>query len=114
MEALDIRPSFLGPLGPRRSQESRLCGSFCERRLNRSRAMNRAIVRRVTSSEEICSCCVLDLANERTFLAWVRTGLGSAGLGVLLAKGVGTDAFFAVGLVLICQGILVMAYGFYR
>lgn len=37
------------------------------------------------------------LANERTFLAWVRTALGLVGLGVLLERlGAGTDQVIAM------------------
>ena len=46
------------------------------------------------------------LANERTFLAWVRTALGLIGLGVLLER-------FAVGgdLIALIGGVGLMAFG---
>jgi putative membrane protein len=55
------------------------------------------------------------LANERTFLAWVRTGLGLIGVGVVLAKWVesGTTTLFG-GLSFIGWGAVVMAYALVR
>ncbi|MFT5355504.1 MAG: putative membrane protein [Polyangiales bacterium] len=56
------------------------------------------------------------LANERTFLAWVRTALGIMGLGVILEKLVdtaGTTATVAsIGLV--AYGAIVLVYSLYR
>lgn len=56
------------------------------------------------------------LANERTFLAWVRTALGIMGLGVILEKLVekaGTAATIAsIGLV--TYGAIVLVYSLYR
>jgi putative membrane protein len=58
------------------------------------------------------------LANERTFLAWVRTALGLAGLGVVIAKleqGQGLHGDIA-GFVLSAfgGGFLVYAFARYR
>ena len=46
------------------------------------------------------------LANERTFLAWVRTALAVIGLGVLLGKLVETDGLQAelLGLTMVAFG----------
>lgn len=56
------------------------------------------------------------LANERTFLAWVRTSLGLVGLGVLLAKLVESDGLVAevAGLVMIAFGAGSLVYGAFR
>ncbi len=56
------------------------------------------------------------LANERTFLAWIRTALALIGGGVLLAKLVDTDGSLAevVGLLLIVAGIVAAAYSLSR
>ncbi|MFW5921172.1 MAG: YidH family protein [Polyangiales bacterium] len=56
------------------------------------------------------------LANERTFLAWVRTALGLIGLGVLLAKLVQTEAPAAqwAGLALVLFGGIVLLYSLGR
>ena len=57
------------------------------------------------------------LANERTFLAWVRTALGLVGLGVLLERlGAGTDALIAVaaGVGFISFGGLTLIYAVSR
>lgn len=56
------------------------------------------------------------LANERTFLAWIRTGLGVIGLGVVverLVEGQGAAGQIA-GLTLIGFGALVLLYSLYR
>lgn len=56
------------------------------------------------------------LANERTFLAWVRTALGIMGLGVILEKLVttaGTTATIA-SITLVAYGALVLAYSLFR
>lgn len=56
------------------------------------------------------------LANERTFLAWVRTALGIMGLGVILEKLVataGTTATIA-SIVLVAYGAIVLVYSLYR
>lgn len=45
------------------------------------------------------------LANERTFLAWIRTGLGLIGVGVVLAKG------FDQGLTTLIGGLLFIVWG---
>lgn len=53
------------------------------------------------------------LANERTFLAWVRTALGLVGLGVLLERlGAGSDQDIAVaaGVAFISFGGLTLIY----
>ena len=57
------------------------------------------------------------LANERTFLAWVRTALGLVGLGVLLERlGAGTDQVIAVaaGVGFISFGGLTLIYSVSR
>ncbi|MBW2507617.1 MAG: DUF202 domain-containing protein [Deltaproteobacteria bacterium] len=57
------------------------------------------------------------LANERTFLAWVRTALGLVGLGVLLERlGAGSDQTIAVaaGVGFISFGGLTMIYSVSR
>ena len=56
------------------------------------------------------------LANERTFLAWVRTGLGFVGLGVVLEKLVteGGELPRAMGLMFIAAGLGQLIYGFTR
>jgi putative membrane protein len=57
------------------------------------------------------------LANERTFLAWVRTALGLVGLGVLLERlGAGSDARIAMaaGVGFISFGGLTMIYSVSR
>jgi putative membrane protein len=56
------------------------------------------------------------LANERTYLAWLRTGISVAALGVAIAKfaperGART---VASGLIMIFIGLLVSAYGTMR
>ncbi|MFI9307021.1 YidH family protein [Streptomyces triculaminicus] len=56
------------------------------------------------------------LANERTYLAWLRTGISMAALGVAVAKFApdrGSHAALSGG-VLILAGLLVAAYGTYR
>ena len=57
------------------------------------------------------------LANERTFLAWVRTALGLVGLGVLLERlGAGSDQDIAVaaGVAFISFGGLTLIYAMSR
>ncbi len=56
------------------------------------------------------------LANERTFLAWVRTALGIMGLGVLLEKLVETQGTMATAasIVLVVYGALILVYSLYR
>ena len=57
------------------------------------------------------------LANERTFLAWVRTALGLVGLGVLLERlGAGSDQAIAMaaGIGFISFGSLSMIYAVSR
>jgi len=56
------------------------------------------------------------LANERTYLAWLRTGISVAALGVAVAKFAphrGAHAVLA-GLILLGAGLLVSAYGTFR
>ncbi len=52
------------------------------------------------------------LANERTFLAWIRTALGIVGLGVVVGKLVDTEGFLAevVGVVLVVVGTGMVIY----
>ncbi len=57
------------------------------------------------------------LANERTFLAWVRTALGIVGLGVLLEKFVGTGEQViatVAGLAIIIMGGVSLIYAIVR
>ena len=56
------------------------------------------------------------LANERTFLAWVRTGLGFVGIGVVLDKLIEQRGPTAVvmGFVFIASGIAMLIYGLAR
>lgn len=56
------------------------------------------------------------LANERTFLAWLRTALALIGGGVLLAKLVESDGTLAevTGLLLIVAGIVAATYSLSR
>jgi len=56
------------------------------------------------------------LANERTFLAWVRTGLGFVGIGVVLEKLIEERGALAlaIGLVFIVAGIAMLVYGLQR
>lgn len=57
------------------------------------------------------------LANERTFLAWVRTALGLVGLGVLLERlGAGSDQLIAMaaGIGFISFGGLTLIYAVSR
>ena len=56
------------------------------------------------------------LANERTFLAWIRTALGVMGFGVVLERVIGVTSLLstsvAVGLVLF--GASIVPYAIYR
>ena len=56
------------------------------------------------------------LANERTFLAWVRTALGIMGFGVILEKLVETAGSFATiaSILLVAYGALILVYSLYR
>lgn len=56
------------------------------------------------------------LANERTFLAWVRTALAVVGLGVLVGKLIETDGVVAevLGLAMIAFGAGMLIYGITR
>ena len=56
------------------------------------------------------------LANERTFLAWVRTGLGFVGIGVVLQKFIVERSVEALvmGLIFIAAGVAQLAYGLVR
>jgi putative membrane protein len=56
------------------------------------------------------------LANERTYLAWLRTGISVAALGVAAAKFAPNRGARAVaaGSILIFSGLLVCAYGISR
>ena len=75
----------------------------------------RSMVRDVV--ENIDSTARDHLANERTFLAWVRTALGLVGLGVLLERlGAGSDQGIAVaaGVGFISFGGLTLIYAVSR
>ena len=56
------------------------------------------------------------LANERTFLAWVRTALGMMGLGVIVGKLVETEGILAevIGLVMVAFGAAMLIYSVVR
>lgn len=56
------------------------------------------------------------LANERTFLAWVRTALAVIGLGVLLGKLVETEGLAAeiIGLAMVGFGAAMLVYSVAR
>ncbi|WP_072691192.1 YidH family protein [Rhodococcus marinonascens] len=56
------------------------------------------------------------LANERTYLAWLRTGMSVAAIGVAVAKFAPDRGGNAVasGLILIVAGLLVSGYGTFR
>lgn len=56
------------------------------------------------------------LANERTFLAWVRTALGFVGLGVFIAKLVETSGWIAeiAGSALVAYGGVALVYSIVR
>jgi putative membrane protein len=56
------------------------------------------------------------LANERTFLAWVRTALAVIGLGVLLGKLVETDGLLAevIGLAMVAFGAAMLFHSIVR
>ena len=56
------------------------------------------------------------LANERTFLAWIRTGLAVVGLGILLEKASKADAWLDQGLAaaLLLFGVALLAFGTFR
>ncbi|MEU3823812.1 DUF202 domain-containing protein [Streptomyces sp. SID486] len=56
------------------------------------------------------------LANERTYLAWLRTGISMAALGVAVAKFAPHRGIHAVvsGGILLLAGLLVAAYGTVR
>jgi len=56
------------------------------------------------------------LANERTFLAWVRTALAVVGLGVLVGKLIESDGVLAelIGLAMVAFGAGMLLYGIVR
>lgn len=56
------------------------------------------------------------LANERTFLAWVRTALGTVGLGVVLERLVGRDDLVTsvAGATLVLYGAGMIGYALLR
>ena len=55
------------------------------------------------------------LANERTFLAWVRTALGLIGVGVVLAKWVDEGVTTQLGgIAFVVLGAAVLIYGIVR
>lgn len=73
------------------------------------------MARRVVENKE--STARDHLANERTFLAWVRTALGLVGLGVLLERlGAGSDQLVAMaaGVGFISFGGLTLVYAVSR
>jgi putative membrane protein len=71
----------------------------------------------VREQENVGSVARDQLANERTFLAWIRTGLGLVGVGVVLAKwvegGLVTE-LGGLGFVVWGAGLLGYAYTRYR
>lgn len=69
----------------------------------------------MTERDNIGSAARDQLANERTFLAWVRTGLGLVGVGVVLAKWVQEGAHTQFGgLAFILWGAMLLGYSFVR
>jgi len=54
------------------------------------------------------------LANERTFLAWLRTGLSSVGLGLVIAKFTAGTSSIVGGALFICVGLLLLYYTGWR
>lgn len=56
------------------------------------------------------------LANERTYLAWLRTGISMAALGVAVAKFAPHRGLHAVisGGILLLAGLIIGAYGTFR
>ena len=55
-----------------------------------------------------------NLANERTFLAWLRTGLSSIGLGIALAKFTEGTSSLIGGAMFIFVGMLLLYYTGWR
>ena len=55
-----------------------------------------------------------NLANERTFLAWLRTGLSMLGLGIALAKFTTGLTSVAGGTMFVCIGIVLIGYTGFR
>ena len=52
------------------------------------------------------------MANERTFLAWLRTALSAVGLGIAVAKlGAETKHAYETGVLLLCFGLFYIIYG---
>ncbi len=65
--------------------------------------------------ENVGSTARDQLANERTFLAWVRTGLGLIGVGVVLAKWVEEGSRTQIGgLAFVVWGACILIYAFVR
>ena len=56
------------------------------------------------------------LANERTFLAWIRTALAVIGLGVLVGKLIETDGLVAevIGIAMVGFGAAMLIYSISR
>lgn len=71
---------------------------------------------RSESQENVGSLARDHLANERTFLAWVRTALAVVGLGVLIGKLVETEGLRAeiIGLAMVAFGGAMLAYSVVR
>lgn len=68
-----------------------------------------------TMQDNVGSAARDQLANERTFLAWVRTGLGLIGVGLLLAKLVDAGNTTLIGgLAFITWGAGIMIYALAR
>jgi len=68
------------------------------------------------SIENVGSAARDHLANERTFLAWTRTGLGLTALGVALVQLIDSEGTMATigGILMVLAGIFAMAYGALR
>ncbi len=69
----------------------------------------------MTERDNVGSAARDQLANERTFLAWVRTGLGLVAVGVVLAKWIeaGVTTLFG-GLAFIAWGAFLLIYALVR
>jgi putative membrane protein len=102
--------------GERKPQPS--CGDiFRSFILPSSRKFSGSDVRDRTSMPDFVAVCSLmvDLANERTFMSWMRSALASAALGVVLMRSFTTQGrALALGLFLVGLGVVIMLFSAYR